>query len=135
VLGRERAPVHLVGDEDVGRDARERKVLHERLDGDALELAVVGALRPEVTSLRAGATIGEDIDEPCAAPADVGNTTRRLKWSGRAAAAMMDALQLDLRAAKEVVEPQRARMRSGGRGSRLKGRWGSSRGRFTKSSA
>src|SRR5262249_44352869 len=109
VLRFERLAVHLVGDERVRSDVRQRKVFAIRSDRRAGELAGICAVAPEVLRARYWSGGAEHIGESRASPKDVGDAPRGLEWRKGASAALMNGDQLDLRISREILEPQSQR--------------------------
>jgi hypothetical protein len=109
VFGRQRAAVHLIADQDIGFNTRDRKILDVGIDDNAPEFTGIRAIRPNVLSGRAWLTIGQHVGKPDATPPDVANASRRLERRERTAAALMNARHLGLWIAHQVVEPKRAR--------------------------
>src|SRR5215813_11484906 len=106
---RQRGAVQLVGDQNIGINTRDRKILDVGIDNNAAELTKIRAVRPDVLSSRAWPAVGQQVDEPDAAPPDIANASRRLERGERATAALMNACNVRLRIAQQVVESQGAR--------------------------
>jgi hypothetical protein len=87
----------------------EREVLHVRVDVHVGERAVVEAVRPQVAGARFHLRLGEEIEEPGAAPDDVADAASRRGRRKRVARALVERLHLDLGEAAEVGERQPAR--------------------------
>ena len=96
VFGRQCAAVHLIADQDIGLNTRDRKILDVGIDDNAAEFTKIRAVRPNVLSGGAWLAIGQHVDQPDATPPHVANPSRRLERRERTAAALMNTRHLGL---------------------------------------
>jgi hypothetical protein len=109
VLGRQRPPVQLVGQQHVaGGQAVERQILDEPIAGFPGKLATVEPVRPKESRARIDAELIEERDQIDAAPADVRNAACRHLGLERIAAALMHGFHELLRPRFDVVEREGA---------------------------
>jgi hypothetical protein len=83
MLGGERIAVHLISDQGVRLEARDRKILDISVDANSVEFAEIRAIGPNVFGARRHPTIGKQVGESDAAPGDVADAPRRSRSLNR----------------------------------------------------
>jgi hypothetical protein len=63
MLGGKRIAVHLISDQDVRLEARDREILDISVDGNSVEFAEIRAIGPNVFGARLHPTIGKQVGE------------------------------------------------------------------------